>query len=157
MNNFDWPAKPFCHEHEVRWPKTEIVWTPPRGDDGGPYDDRHRTCSFCGSVHPSDLLDVLSAGAEIETADWKHGWPSKLYVVIPNPKAGITAVVGRGPGGPIMGAAPQQRHLKFYNQHLVELSREAFDVVATLIQAQTDIKFDFNSAGQLRYQVIRSH
>lgn len=155
MNSYNWPPKPFCHEHEIRWPKSEIVWLPPRGDTGGAYDDRHRTCSFCGSVHPSDFLDMMTTDAQIEVADWKRGWPHKLYVTIPNEKAGVTSVMGRGPRGAILGPAPAHRHVKFYNAHLVEVPREAFTMLVEFIQAQTDIKFDFNSANELRYQVIR--
>lgn len=43
-----------------------------------------RTCSFCGSIHPSDLITALSAeNADIELADMKYGWPHKWYINSP--------------------------------------------------------------------------
>lgn len=41
-----------------------------------------RSCSYCGSIHPVDLLAL----GEIVTAAWadfKYGWPHKLYVDLP--------------------------------------------------------------------------
>jgi hypothetical protein len=54
-----------------------------------------RTCSFCGSIHPEDLLarpepDMMrsidiGAGPPVDVpnvtwADWKYGYPHKLYL-----------------------------------------------------------------------------
>lgn len=49
-----------------------------------------RSCQFCGSMHPADLAAAIKAGATVEWADWKYGWPHKLYVNgVPNPHAGL--------------------------------------------------------------------
>jgi hypothetical protein len=51
---------------------------------------RLRSCSWCGSMHPSDLAAAIQAGARGHWADWKYGWPHKWYVRdIPNPHAGM--------------------------------------------------------------------
>ncbi len=48
-----------------------------------------RQCSHCGSIHPADLLQYLKQGARIHWADFKYGWPHKIYVDgIPSPRAG---------------------------------------------------------------------
>ena len=44
--------------------------------------EHFRRCSWCGSVHPEDLVAEPSWHAE--WADRKYGWPHKFYVKIPN-------------------------------------------------------------------------
>lgn len=52
------------------------------GSAGRPF----RTCSYCGCMHPADLLAAIKAGATLGGSDWKYGWPHKFYVYsIPNP------------------------------------------------------------------------
>jgi hypothetical protein len=48
-------------------------WNEPRRGD------HFRTCSFCGSIHPEDLAAELGSGVTVDWADWKYGWPHKLY------------------------------------------------------------------------------
>ena len=51
---------------------------------------RLRGCSFCGSMHPSDVAAAIKAGAVGSWADRKYGWPHKAYFdKIPNPHAGM--------------------------------------------------------------------
>lgn len=55
----------------------------PAGEKLHPSNDdvpSFRTCSYCGSMHPEDLLEALKAGAELHMADMKYGWPHKFYV-----------------------------------------------------------------------------
>lgn len=40
-----------------------------------------RTCTYCGGIHPEDLIVLLDAGARLERTDWKYGWPHKFYVI----------------------------------------------------------------------------
>lgn len=58
------------------------VWRDPEPatrDDG--YEGRpFRTCSYCGCIHPDDLIVALKAGAKLQGADLKYGWPHKFYV-----------------------------------------------------------------------------
>lgn len=58
-----------------------------------------RRCSYCGSVHPRDLLkarDEGKIGTVDRSVDWKYGWPHKVYVEVD----GVFA--------------------KFYNEHTLE-------------------------------------
>lgn len=58
--------------------------------DHGRTTGRLRGCSWCGSMHPSDLAAAIQAGAVGHWADFKYGWPHKWYVEnIPNPHAGM--------------------------------------------------------------------
>jgi hypothetical protein len=86
-----WPDRPRCHDadgYAQRFEK-EWSWRPARGGDrDSPYDYPFRTCSYCGSMHPEDLLNAVRAGATLGGADWKYGWPHKFYVELPNPAAG---------------------------------------------------------------------
>src|SRR3990172_5550282 len=89
-----WPEWPTCHaddQQASRWegggPPVFVgrpPWTPKmigagpsRGYDG-PYGQATRTCGYCGSVHPEDLLRELVAGATLGGSDWKYGWPHKF-------------------------------------------------------------------------------
>jgi hypothetical protein len=72
-------------------PYGPVEWRP--GRDGLPA----RTCSYCGSLHPEDLVKLAEAGqlADVDrSVDWKYGWPHKVYVDVRNPKPGTLYVVG---------------------------------------------------------------
>lgn len=159
MTALTWPERPACHDNDpmsVRFGPTS--WRPARGDDGGPYAETFRTCSYCGCIHPEDLLAALRAGARLERAGMKYGWPHKLYVEnMPNPKAGEQCRVGSRHNGagepePIMGAAPTYVYAKFYTQHLTDLSPEALVELAKLIKDQTGITFERDERG-VKYAV----
>lgn len=87
----------------VRWSPCDVC-----GKKYSKHRDRPwRSCSYCGSIHPQDLLG-LDPGTvnRAEWADWKYGYPHKMYVEA-------------GPG----------RHIKFYSRHLVDFPElvEAFN------------------------------
>jgi hypothetical protein len=72
-----------------------------------PYGEPFRSCSYCGSIHPEDLIALLKAGATMHGADWKYGWPHKFYVEgIPNPHAGKIVEMGSSSGGDIGEETP---------------------------------------------------
>ena len=49
-----------------------------------------RACEYCGSMPPDDLAAAIRAGAKLDPADRKYGWPHKFYVRdVPNPHAGL--------------------------------------------------------------------
>lgn len=50
--------------------------------DAVPYEGREgrQHCAYCGSLHPSEVVALLKAGAGIHFADWKYGWPHKAYL-----------------------------------------------------------------------------
>lgn len=66
-----------------------------------PYIDGFRHCSYCGSLHPEDLITALKAGATMHGSDWKYGWPHKFYVTVPNTIAGKVVGMGGSSGGSI--------------------------------------------------------
>lgn len=87
----EFPEAPTCHAG------APTTWRP-KNEKLHPSHDlptAFRTCSYCGSIHPEDLLEALRAGAKLSQADWKYGWPHKFYVEgIPNPYAGQPQRVG---------------------------------------------------------------
>lgn len=91
-----WPERPTCHDSDPsQGPPFNFPPAAWRTDERG-----FRTCSHCGSIHPEDLLRSLQAGAALETADWKYGWPHKFYVSnIPNANHGreVSRSSGSGP------------------------------------------------------------
>lgn len=87
--------------------KTPFLASESYSDGSVPYrkrDDEHWHCSFCGSLHPSDLVTLLKAGATLSPADRKYGWPHKFYVE-------------RASWG------------KFYTVHLVDATPEERDII----------------------------
>lgn len=92
MESIQWPERPTCHGGDFQAQRFgETSWRP-KGEKLHPSNDApmaFRTCSYCGSIHPEDLLEALKAGATLGGADWKYGWPHKFYVEkIPNPNVG---------------------------------------------------------------------
>jgi len=74
-------------EHKCRW---EV-----RPYDGGPYRNTFRTCSYCGSMHPEDLISFVREGrARLEGTTKNY----KFYVRVPNPIAGQTCRIGSSSG-----------------------------------------------------------
>jgi len=91
----EWPERPTCHDKDWHAQRFDLTtWRPPReAKQDDPYVQPFRTCSYCGSMHPEDLLAALRAGAVLSLADMKYGWPHKFYVDnMPNPKAGEPVV-----------------------------------------------------------------
>lgn len=70
-------------------------WLRPRYSGGIWRRDHFRICSFCGSIHPRDLLNLLAAGgSELEPG----GKPGKWILISPNPIAGHLGRMGSMPG-----------------------------------------------------------
>lgn len=77
-----------------KYPDGLVPWRNPKAPDldaDPPYKvGSLRGCSYCGSMHPHDVAEAIKAGASFHWADWKYGWPHKLYGDhIPNPHAGM--------------------------------------------------------------------
>lgn len=125
--------EPFCHDDGK-----EDDWT---------MRDGYRACSFCGSLHPDDFFAAIEAGRMLVGTDKNY----KVYVDMPNPRAGKTVEVGSetGPafdrdGNPnkpdltllekargrydrkIMGIAGSTVQAKFYWQHLDGAGQDRF-------------------------------
>jgi hypothetical protein len=172
-----WPEKPTCHGERDPYLGEVVVWRPatpegrPYDKDSpnlGPYAEPFRTCSFCGSMHPEDLLNWMQRGAQVHGSDWKYGWPHKFYVDnIPNPIAGREVQKGSHPvpdldpesGGrwvqePTLGPAPEHTHGKWYNDHLLDAGYddEAWNSLVEALAARTGIHFFRDAEKGLMYR-----
>lgn len=156
--------KIICHDTDAFAQRFASATYKIREADGA-YGINKRHCSYCGSLHPEDLLNVLEAGARLELADMKYGWPHKFYVSgIVNPKGGEIVQMGSNSGPvkdkdgnfvrnedgsiqrynePIMSSAPRTLSVKFYNIHLLDLKEhlEAFQKVTDAIAKHSNIRF----------------
>lgn len=134
------------------------TWRDPEGilDDG--YEGRpYRACSYCGSIHPEDLMAALAAGAKLRGADWKYGWPHKFYVSeIPNPLVGQAIKIGSsykdGVSTPMMGIAGPTTWAKWYNEHLTDLDPETFAKLAAMLKEHCGIEFSIDPEKGLVYR-----
>lgn len=130
MDGIVWPERPTCHDSDPhaavsRYDPSE--WHAPR--DGQSF----RTCSYCGSIHPGDLMDLAGRNElSLDMADWKYGWPHKFYV---------------------KGIASPASHAKWYNLHLADLAGDAFTMVAEFVEQQGGIRFEMKPDG-LAYRTV---
>lgn len=151
--------------------KTMVEWDdpiPPDIDSGNPnrFVGRLRTCSYCGSMHPSDVAAAIQAGARGEWADWKYGWPHKAYFDgVPNPHVGLLESrsgaserrgpgwfqtkdgIWREPGTP----APAFVTWKFYTVHLIDATPEEKDIIESML----GIHFEFSPDGKIKWEALR--
>lgn len=156
----NWPERPTCHTVDVSpFARAEhMVWRPP---DTGIRELPYRTCGYCGSIHPEDLLTVLQSGAELGGSDWKYGWPHKFYLRVPNPNRDAITEVGSSSSvedgkrveTPIMGRAGDF-HAKWYNQHLNDegYSEAARRALLEALARHSGIVFSFDAEGRLMYR-----
>ena len=109
----NWPERPACHDKDISpvfkfgaptWRDLETG----RADGSSPRP--FRSCSYCGSIHPEDLMAALDKGARMGGSDWKYGWPHKFYVYdIPNPNEGKLVQMGSiSCGGDFKTGEPRQ-------------------------------------------------
>jgi hypothetical protein len=149
----DWPDVPTCHG-AGKMPATGAAFSW-RERDG------RRHCSYCGSLHPEDLLAALDAGGTLGGSDWKYGWPHKFYVRIPNGRAGQPREAGRatGPGHPPEGTPivitdSGYDHAKWYNEHLTDAgySPDAFARLLAALQEHAHIAWGIDPEKGLYFQ-----
>lgn len=129
------PERPTCHADEAVGPFVyqgkDATWNPPRPFDKGPntHLSHHvRTCSWCGSAHPEDLMKLEAP--VLSMADWKYGFLHKYYVDAKNPHDPETVVQcgskhytnesGERVEEPIMGKMGPKLHGKLYTRHLMD-------------------------------------
>jgi|ERR1041385_2139547 hypothetical protein len=84
-----WNAEIRCHGDEPQYRDLPIVWDPPETTPRSRHDpppppgvhypgfcSPFRTCTYCGSMHPEDLLNFLNAprrvNIECPKCDWEH-------------------------------------------------------------------------------------
>lgn len=148
-------------------------WRPPQEPEGQ-RSTPFRTCSFCGSIHPEDLVKALPEVADtreltqlgstirmrnVEVADWKYGWPHKIYIHgIPNPNAERIVRMGTHDGNPYM-RAEGPAWAKFYTIHFTDdgFDEEALALLSQVVRERTGIRFyteqDDEGRTLLRYRV----
>lgn len=121
----NFPVRPTCHGDVSQggvFKVGDLAWRPERAGES------FRTCSYCGSVHPEDLLRLLGEGARLGGSDWKYGWPHKFY---------LTRHKRDG----------EERGLwaKWYNEHLedVGLDEEAFKTLVAKLAEHSSIEFSW--------------
>lgn len=103
---------------------------------GEPY----YTCSYCGSVHPMALHEILKTpGAHFSGSDWKYGYPHKFYLDMP--------------ADALWQGSPSQ-HMKFYTRHLSDLPDEELKPLAELIEPFFAIRFFRDDDGRLSYRAV---
>lgn len=160
MTDSSWPQAPTCHSGDRQYPgMPPIAWSVPRRDEKYGQHESFRRCSYCGSVHPGDLVALLKSGQGVRMhgADWKYGWPHKFYVEgIPNLTPRVDCSVGSswkdGVETPILGKSSAVIMAKFYNDHLNDegYGEDELSELISLIETQTGIAFTFGDKG-LRY------
>lgn len=153
-----------------------IVWReaqPPEEPRLSP--GRLRGCSYCGSMHPSDLAAALAAGAKVHWADRKYGWPHKIYIDgVPNPHAGLLESTCSGNPNPIPEGwrkvptgtfnrhtgepestwiapphpAPATTHGKFYTEHLQDATADE----RLVIERAMGVTFTFLDDGRVGWK-----
>ncbi len=158
-----WPERPTVHDKDpydvldaiVNGP-SKTAWGPPKPlvePHGMPF----RRCTFCGGIHPEDLLRFLEMGADMGGSDWKYGFPHKFYVEgIPNPRSGDTVQIGTQSSmsvtTPLMGVASEFTTAKWYSDHLLDkgYDDEALDTLLKKLTEFTGIEW-FLKDGRVAY------
>lgn len=149
------------------YPDGLVPWDeaiPPDLESGDPKrtTGRPRSCAYCGSLHPSDVVAAIRVGARGSWADMKYGWPHKAYFEdVPNPHAGLLESRAsanhkhasdwvqlsdgswREPGSP----ARETFMGKFYTVHLLDATPEE----KAAIEAHLGLHFDFTEDGQVSW------
>lgn len=117
------------------------------GQDRWIVRDGHRHCSYCGSLDPAELFDLIERGVAVLGPTDKN---YKVYVDVPNPKAGRRAIVGSKYDGskpwpfrtrPIWGRQSENLHLKFYFQHFDTDQKKLF------VRLYNERRIRFDSTG----------
>jgi hypothetical protein len=129
------------------YPDGHVAWRDPKppATTGRSRHGQLRGCDYCGSMHPSDVVAAIAAGANGSWADWKYGWPHKAYFDgIPNPHVGLLEVKSSANFKPegrddwIQDGehwhepptpAPALTHGKFYSVHLKDATPEEKEII----------------------------
>jgi hypothetical protein len=159
-----WPPKPTVHYKEnsvFKLDAMEPTWRPPRDDEESGQQATYRTCYYCGSIHPEDLVSAVTAGAKLGGADWKHGWPHKFYVEgLPNLRAGQLVKQYVYTGGEKIHE-PKYDHpasatlmAKWYNEHIMDAGYdgEALHKLLEVLELYGGIQFNIDPVKGLGYR-----
>lgn len=81
-----------------------------------------KRCSFCGSIHPKNLIELFEICDRAEFADRKYGYPHKIYIDFK--KDGKSKMV------------------KFYTKHLFDQNdKETLNYILLKIKEKTGVNF----------------
>lgn len=168
-----WADAPTSHETQSVFglPDQPVVWRPPTdgiGEDGYPQIYPWRKCSYCGSIHPGDLVELAktiefcdafepyetkSAKPYMELADMKYGFPHKVYVetmITFRPDEEFKHGSRWSPAGvePIMGKGFKP-FIKFYTVHTNDqgIDDEAFAAIAKVMHDHAGIIIERDDQG----------
>lgn len=85
-----------------------------KGPDRWERRDGVRRCSYCGSMHPEDLFMAIGDRVELGPTDKSY----KVYVHLPNPKAGQIVQVGSesGPAYNVLTGEPNKPDLTIWEK-----------------------------------------
>lgn len=89
------PAPARVHPDAFRLIGHRPAWLKREYQGGLVSTEHYRTCSYCGCIHPWDMMDLLSAGKSTLMPTTKSG---KLLLITPNPIAGKLVHHGSQPG-----------------------------------------------------------
>lgn len=82
--------------------------------DGGPYRHDYRACSYCGCIHPEDLLVLIKrGGVSLEGT----GKDYKRYFILPNPIVGRRCRVGSKSGPVFKRPVPRHWWSRLFESH----------------------------------------
>jgi len=168
-----WADKPTAHHtHSVfKLPSEEVVWRPPTdeiGQDGYPRIFPWRTCSYCGSIHPEDLVELAktipfcdtfesyefkTGKPHMELADMKYGFPHKIYVdtqitLKPDVEFKHGSRTENGVQIPLMGKG-YKPFIKFYTVHTNDegIDDEAFAAIAKVMHDHAGVILERDDKG----------
>lgn len=138
-----WAERPTCHDDDWQAQRfrQQWAWHKRPASERWPQGEPFRVCSYCGSIHPEDLLAALDAGAELHGSDWKYGFPHKFYIEnIPNPNRDELAEIGMKSypgedGEPVRESiygAQGNFSSKWYNVHLLDQGYDEAAITALM-------------------------
>lgn len=149
------------------WPAGHVPWDDAVAPDIESGDEKRmsgrlRSCAYCGSMHPADVVAAIKAGAIGSWADMKYGWPHKAYFNgVPNPHAGMLEIRGSanyvvegwvdtGNGRSHAPAKPADKTLmwKFYTVHLQDATPED----RAVIESHLGLRFEFTQDGKVSWK-----
>lgn len=117
--------------------------------------DIFKTCTYCGSIEFSTLLEALKTpGTEYSGCDWKYGWPHKFYVDIPCEPYEDVLTTKWNPDGTVEREMTTRstRHHKFYSTHLFDCAKEELAAWNEIAFPKLGIKVLVKENGELGFQ-----
>lgn len=142
-----YPERPTCHDADPQAQRFRhrSEWRSHPPDERYPQGEPFRVCSYCGSIHPGDLLKALGDGAILGGSDWK-GFPHKFYLYnIPNPHREEIAEIGQRSGPDDAGEIVHESIMgpqgdftsKWYSIHLEDVGYDG-EALQTLLRSLTE-------------------